>query len=73
MNLTPQNWLALMPLLVPAAAACLIPIASLDRDQDTVKSVRAAMFGMALVGLGVSFFYFTKIWGTGQNVFFSGL
>ncbi len=73
MNLTSQNWAALMPLLVPAAAACLIPIASLDKDQDTVKSVRAAMFGMALLALGVSFFYFTRIWATGQNVFFSHL
>ncbi len=73
MNLTAHNWLALMPLMVPAAAACLIPIASLDKDQDTVKSVRAAMFGMAMLGLGVSFFYLTKIWASGQNVSFSGL
>ena len=73
MNLTAQNWAALMPLLIPAAAACLIPIASLDKDQDTVKPVRAAMFGMALLALGVSFFYFTKVWATGQNVFFSHL
>jgi len=37
MSLSASELGALMPIAIPAAAACLLPLASLDRDQETVK------------------------------------
>lgn len=62
MNLTSANYLALMPLAIPAMAACILPIASLDRDQATTKWIRGVMFGIALLALGASFMYLTNLW-----------
>ncbi len=73
MNLSAANWLALMPLIFPAIGACLIPIASLDKDQETAKWIRAAMFGMAALALAASFYYLTDLWNLGATVSFGGL
>jgi len=54
----------ILPLAIPAAAACLLPIASLDRDQETVKWIRGSMFVIALFALTGSFLYITRLWGT---------
>jgi NADH-quinone oxidoreductase subunit N len=56
---------ALLPLLIPAAAACVLPIAALDKDQATEKWIRGAMFFIAILALCGSFFYVTRLWGTG--------
>ncbi len=68
MNPSGDLWGTVMPLLVPALGACLIPIASLDRDQDTLKTVRAAMFGMALLALSVSFYYLIQMWSVERSM-----
>ncbi|MCE1229103.1 MAG: hypothetical protein LWX11_06420, partial [Firmicutes bacterium] len=60
----PSELATILPLAIPAAAACLLPIASLDRDQETMKWIRASMFFIALLALAGSFFYVTKLWGT---------
>ncbi len=73
MNLSGDIWGAIMPLLMPALGACLIPIASLDRDQETVKAVRAAIFGMAMLALAVSFYYLTQMWGLDKSLVFGQL
>ncbi len=67
MSFSPSETAAILPLAIPAAAACLLPIASLDRDQETVKWVRGAFFGIALLAILGSFFYVTQLWGTGQQ------
>jgi NADH-quinone oxidoreductase subunit N len=67
MSLTPAEIAAIMPIAVPTAAACLIPIASLDRDQSTRKWVRAVAFGIALLALGYSFWYTTGLWAAGMQ------
>ncbi|HWQ08070.1 MAG TPA: NADH-quinone oxidoreductase subunit N, partial [Holophaga sp.] len=58
---------ALLPLALPAAAACLLPIAALDRDQSTQKWIRGAMFFIALLALFGSFFYVTQLWASGHQ------
>ncbi|MDR1841937.1 MAG: NADH-quinone oxidoreductase subunit N [Holophagales bacterium] len=67
MSLTPNETAAILPLAIPAVAACLIPIASLDRDQSTQKWIRAAIFAIAIIALGASFWYTTRIWGSGMQ------
>jgi hypothetical protein len=67
MSLTHVEIAAIMPLAVPAAAACLIPIASLDRDQSTHKWIRAVAFGIALLALGYSFWCTVGLWTAGMQ------
>jgi len=67
MSLSPSETAAILPLAIPAVAACLIPIASLDRDQSTQKWIRAVFFGIALLALGASFWYTTRVWGSGMQ------
>jgi NADH-quinone oxidoreductase subunit N len=67
MSLSPSETAAILPLAIPAIAACLIPIASLDRDQSTQKWIRAAIFGIALLALGASFRYTVTLWGSGME------
>ncbi|MBK8793686.1 MAG: NADH-quinone oxidoreductase subunit N [Holophaga sp.] len=62
--LTTSELAVILPLAIPAAAACLLPIASLDRDQETVKWIRGSMFAIALFALAGSFLYVTRLWGT---------
>jgi NADH-quinone oxidoreductase subunit N len=73
MTLTPGELSALMPLLIPALGACLLPIAALDKDQATVKWVRAAMFFIALFALTGCFFYLTRLWASGAQPSFGAL
>ena len=73
MTLTPAELSAILPLLIPALGACLLPIASLDSDQATVKWIRASMFLVALLALAGSFFYLTRLWGTGAQPVFGAL
>jgi len=73
MPLSPSEIAALMPLAIPAAAACLLPLASLDRDQDTVKWIRGSLFAMALFALCGSFLYVTRLWGTRMQAGFGPL
>jgi len=61
----PQALSALMPLVVPTLAACLLPIASLDKDQGTEKWIRGATFLIALMAVVGGFFYVTQLWQTG--------
>nr|WP_320132476.1 NADH-quinone oxidoreductase subunit N [uncultured Holophaga sp.] len=63
MSLNPSQISSLMALLVPAVAACLLPLASIDRDQSTQKWIRAAMFFIALLAVAGSFLYTTSLWG----------
>jgi len=67
MSLTPSETAAVLPLAVPAVAACLIPIASLDRDQSTHKWIRAAIFCIALLALGHSFWHTVGLWASGMQ------
>jgi NADH-quinone oxidoreductase subunit N len=67
MNLTASEFAALLPLLIPAVAACLLPIAALDRDQGSQKWIRGAMFGIALLALLASFYYLTELWSRGHQ------
>ncbi len=64
---------AILPVAIPAAAACLLPLASLDRDQDSVKWIRASLFAIALFALGGSFLYVTRLWGTPLQANFGAL
>ena len=73
MTLTHGEISAILPLLIPALGACLLPIASLDSDQATVKWIRGAMFFIALLALTGGFFYLTKLWGTGAEPVFGAL
>lgn len=63
----PQGLSALMPLVVPSLAACLLPIASLDKDQSTQKWIRGATFLIALMAVAGGFFYVTQLWQTGMQ------
>ncbi len=65
MNITATNLQVLMPFLFPVLGACLLPIASLDRDQASAKWIRAAMYGIALFAVGASFYYLQALWATG--------
>src|ERR1035438_6958231 len=67
MNLTPSQWAALLPLIIPALGACLIPLMALDKDQATAKWIRAAMYCTALLAVGASFWYLTDLWMTGAQ------
>ena len=64
MSLSGSEIGALMPVVIPAAAACLIPLASLDKDQDTATWIRGCMFIIALFSISGSFLYITRLWGT---------
>lgn len=65
LNLSSAETIALLPAAIPAMVACILPIAALDKDQATMKIVRAAIFGMALLSLFGCFFLVTKLWATG--------
>ncbi len=67
MSINAQEFAALLPLMIPASAACLLPIAALDGDQASEKWIRGAMFGIALLALGASFYCLTQLWSTGQQ------
>ncbi|MDR3669883.1 MAG: NADH-quinone oxidoreductase subunit N [Holophaga sp.] len=73
MTPTPAQLAAIMPLLIPALGACLLPIASLDSDQATVKWIRASMFFIALLALTGAFFHLTHLWATGAQPGFGAL
>jgi NADH-quinone oxidoreductase subunit N len=73
MSLSPSELSAILPLLIPALGACLLPIACLDSDQASVKWIRASMFLIALVALTGSFFYLTRLWATGAQPSFGAL
>ena len=73
MNLTAGEISAIMPLVIPALGACLLPIAALDSDRDTVKWIRAAMFFIALFALTGGFFYLTRLWASGAQPSFGAL
>ena len=73
MSLSASEISALMPVAIPAAAACLLPLASLDRDQETVKWIRGSMFIIALFALLGSFFYVTRLWATHRHPSFGQL
>jgi NADH-quinone oxidoreductase subunit N len=73
MNLTPAQLSAILPLLIPALGACLLPIACLDSDQATVKWIRASMFFIALLALTGAFFYLTRLWVSGAQPSFGAL
>lgn len=67
MNLTPSQWAALLPLVIPVGGACVISIMSMDKDQATAKWVRAAMYGTALLAVAASFWFITELWKTGAQ------
>ncbi len=67
MSLSPSDLAALWPVLIPAVVGCVLPIAALDRDQETQKWIRGAMFVMALAALAATFFYTTRLWVTGAQ------
>jgi NADH-quinone oxidoreductase subunit N len=73
MTLTPAELSAILPLLIPALGACLLPIACLDSDQATVKWIRASMFFIALLALTGAFFYLTRLWASGAQPGFGAL
>jgi NADH-quinone oxidoreductase subunit N len=73
MILSPSELSAILPLLIPALGACLLPIASLDKDQATVKWVRGAMFFVALFSLAGGFFYVTRLWSSGNQPAYGAL
>jgi NADH-quinone oxidoreductase subunit N len=72
-NLSAGEISALMPLVIPALGACLLPIAALDSDRDTLKWIRAAMFFIALFALTGGFFYLTRLWASGAQPGFGAL
>src|SRR5664279_1010302 len=65
MNLTPGQWAALLPLLLPSVGACLIAIMSLDKDQATTKWIRGVMYATARLAVGASYYYLTVLWNSG--------
>lgn len=73
MRLTAAEMAALLPVLMPALGACLLPIASLDKDQATAKWIRGAMFGVAVLALMGSFLFETRLWSTGLQPSFGPL
>jgi NADH-quinone oxidoreductase subunit N len=72
-NLSAAELSALMPLLIPALGACLLPIAALDSDQATVKWIRASMFFITLVALAGGFLYLTRLWASGAQPTYGAL
>jgi NADH-quinone oxidoreductase subunit N len=64
---------AVLPLLIPAMAAILLPIASLDKDQATQKWIRGAMFFIAMVATIGGFFYVTGLWKTAEQPLYGPL
>jgi len=73
MTLTSGQIAAILPLLIPALGACLLPIAALDKDQGTVKWIRGAMFGISLLALAGAFLYLTRLWASGAQPSFGPL
>ncbi len=73
MKLSASEIAALLPVLMPAIGACLLPIASLDKDQATTKWIRGAMFGVAGLALAGSFLYLTRLWSAGLQPSFGPL
>ena len=73
MTLSAGELSAILPLLIPAMGACLLPIASMDKDQDTVKWVRGAMFFIALFCLAGGFFFLCRLWSTGAQPSYGAL
>jgi NADH-quinone oxidoreductase subunit N len=73
MSLTNGEISAILPLVIPAMGACLLPIAALDSDQATVKWIRAFMFFTALLALTGGFFYLTRLWATGAQPSYGAL
>jgi len=73
MTITASELSAILPLLIPALGACLLPLAALDKDQATVKWIRGAMFFMALFCLAGGFFYITRLWSTGAQPSFGAI
>jgi NADH-quinone oxidoreductase subunit N len=73
MTLTNGEISAILPLLIPALGACLLPIAALDDDQATVKWIRAFMFFTALLALGGGFFDLTGLWARGAQPSYGAL
>ncbi|BDU78647.1 NADH-quinone oxidoreductase subunit N [Mesoterricola sediminis] len=67
MYLSAGEFSAILPLLIPALGACLLPLAALDKDQATVKWVRGAMFLMALFSLAGGFLYVARLWASGAQ------
>jgi NADH-quinone oxidoreductase subunit N len=65
MNFTTTDLQVFMPFLFPMLGACLLPIASLDRDQGTAKWIRGAMFAIALFAVAASFYYIQALWVSG--------
>jgi len=65
--MSPDQVSAIMAMLIPGAAACLLPLASIDKDQATQKWIRAAMFFIALFALGGGFFYVITLWAKGAQ------
>ncbi|MDR2696950.1 MAG: NADH-quinone oxidoreductase subunit N [Holophagales bacterium] len=65
MSLSPNETAAILPFAIPAIAACLIPIASLDRDHTSKKWIRVVIFCIALLALGFSFYYTVRLWESG--------
>ncbi len=68
-----KDFAALWPLLFPAVGACFIPLASLDREHDTAKWIRAVVYGIALITLAGSFYYLASLWATGAQPSFEAL
>jgi NADH-quinone oxidoreductase subunit N len=68
-----KDYAALWPLLFPAAGACFIPLAALDREHDTAKWIRGVVYGIALLALGASFYYLASLWATGAQPEFESL
>jgi len=73
MTLTNGEISAILPLLIPALGACLLPIAALDSDQATVKWIRGFMFFTALLALTGGFIYLTRLWSTGAQPSYGAL
>ncbi|MBS1784041.1 MAG: NADH-quinone oxidoreductase subunit N [Acidobacteria bacterium] len=68
-----KDFAALWPILFPAVGACFIPLASLDREHDTAKWIRAVVYGIALIALAGSFYYLANLWATGAQPEFESL
>jgi len=73
MSLTPDQVSAIMAMLIPGVAACLLPLAAIDRDQATQKWIRGAMFFIALFALGGCFLYVTTLWAKGAQPVFGSV
>jgi len=71
MSLSPNELAAILPFAIPAIAACLIPIASLDRDHNSKKWIRMVIFCIALLALGYTFCYTVRLWESGLQPAYS--